>query len=432
MTYAEAIESLYSLRLFGAKLGLENPRRLAALAGRPQARLRLIHVAGTNGKGSVCALVESVYRAAGYRVGLFTSPHLVSFRERLQINRVPIDEAGVVELVDEMAPLLAEFGESRPTFFEVVTVMALRYFAFRQCDVVVWETGLGGRLDATNIVEPIASVITNIHHDHEKWLGSSLREIAYEKAGIIKPGIPALTAATQPEALAEIRKVADTQGAPLAVITEPGDGPNLGRPLNLRLMGRHQEVNAALAAATVHRLQPILPVDRKEVLCAGLEQAEWPGRLQLVRRGDQTLILDGAHNLNSIQALRETLETNFPKSAPAFVMGFLKDKDWRCMCQAIAPIAGALYLAPVHSERALAMSELQGAAKKIDPRLRVGCYSSLAAALNASADEPFRVICGSIHFIGEAMAQLGITCAPDRNERNLNDWGAATTATHGP
>src|SRR5690348_6967410 len=202
MTYAEAIQFLYSLQLFGANFGLETPRKLAALAGNPQDNLRFIHVAGTNGKGSTCAMLESIYRAAGLKVGLFTSPHLVSFRERIQINREWISQTDVVQLVQEMQQLLKNFSPAaHPSFFELVTVMALRYFAEKGCELVMWETGLGGRLDATNIVTPLASVITNIQFDHERWLGPTLAAIAYEKAGIIKPGIPVLTAADQPAAL---------------------------------------------------------------------------------------------------------------------------------------------------------------------------------------------------------------------------------------
>src|SRR5438034_8559151 len=179
MTYPEAIQFLYGLRWFGAKFGLENTFKLAALAGNPQNQLRFIHVAGTNGKGSTCAMLESIYRAAGLRVGLFTSPHLVSFRERIQANRELISEADVVRLVGEMQPTFKEFpSDHHPTFFEVVTVMALKYFAGRQCDLVIWETGLGGRLDATNIVTPLASVITYIQFDHQRWLGETLDRIA--------------------------------------------------------------------------------------------------------------------------------------------------------------------------------------------------------------------------------------------------------------
>src|SRR4051812_48986369 len=172
MTYQEAIDFLYSLRLFGAKFGLENTLRLAELAGNPQANLRVIHVAGTNGKGSTCAMLESIYRAAHLRTGLFTSPHLVSFCERLQVNRVPIPESEVARLVSDLKPLLERFpAEGHPTFFEVITVMALKYFVAQKCDIVLWEVGLGGRLDATNIVTPLVSVITNVQYDHQEWLG---------------------------------------------------------------------------------------------------------------------------------------------------------------------------------------------------------------------------------------------------------------------
>src|ERR1022692_609169 len=242
MTYAEAIQFLYGLRLFGAKFGLENTLKLAALAGNPQSKLRFIHVAGTNGKGSTCAMLESIYHAAGLRVGLFTSPHLISFRERMQVKRELISEADVVRLVAELrelssvfrlqaAPEPAKAGTpnqiASPTFFEFVTVMALKYFAEQKCDLVIWETGLGGRLDATNIVTPLASVITNIGLDHQQWLRDQPGKIAFEKAGIIKRGIPVVTATDEPEALAVIEKVARKNNAPLKII---GGDAALRRP----------------------------------------------------------------------------------------------------------------------------------------------------------------------------------------------------------
>jgi len=227
MTYAGAIQFLYGLRWFGAKFGLTNTFKLAELAGNPQQRLRFIHVAGTNGKGSTCAMLESIYRAAGLRVGLFTSPHLVAFGERIQVNRRLIPESAVVRLVATMQELLhqgwrsARAGtgppepedadgpaEQHPTFFEVVTVMALQYFSAEKCDLVIWETGLGGRLDSTNIVTPLASVITNIQYDHQNYLGETLASIAGEKAGIIKPNIPVITGTDSPEALRVIDETA--------------------------------------------------------------------------------------------------------------------------------------------------------------------------------------------------------------------------------
>src|SRR5256714_12995540 len=219
MTYDEAIQFLYSLRWFGTKFGLMNTFKLAELAGSPQNKLRFIHVAGTNGKGSTCAMLESIYRAAGLRVGLFTSPHLVAFGERLQVNRQLISEADVVRQVSELRLLLAQFpADEHPTFFEVVTVIALRYFAEQKCYLVIWETGLGGRLDATNIVTPLASVITNIQYDHQKWLGETLASIAAEKAGIIKPGVPVITATDEPEAIKVIEEKARADHAPLTLM----------------------------------------------------------------------------------------------------------------------------------------------------------------------------------------------------------------------
>src|SRR5580765_3966133 len=225
MTYAEAIDFLYSLRLFGAKFGLSNTLKLAEMTGHPHQQLRFIHVAGTNGKGSTCAMLESIYRASGLRVGLFTSPHLVAFGERIQVNRENISEADVVRQVEELKPLLAQFApEHHPTFFEVVTIMALRYFAQKKCELVIWETGLGGRLDATNIVTPLTSVITNIQFDHEKWLGSTLASIAFEKAGIIKANVPVITATDQPEALDVIKRQALVQNAPLTSVCSENFG----------------------------------------------------------------------------------------------------------------------------------------------------------------------------------------------------------------
>ncbi len=286
MTYAEAIQFLYGLRLFGAKFGLENTFKLAALAGNPQEKLRFIHVAGTNGKGSTCAMLESIYRAAGLRVGLFTSPHLVSFRERIQVNRQLISETEVVRLVAELQPLLKQFpADHHPTFFEVVTVMALKFFAEQKCDLVIWETGLGGRLDATNIVTPLASVITNIAFDHQQWLGDTLEKIAAEKAGIIKPGIPVVTATDEPEALAVIEKVARDKNAPLINVDrrraflhlKKSARQSSARSPVLPLLGEHQKINAALALATVKILQTQIPVSGEKIRAGLAAVSTGPG-----------------------------------------------------------------------------------------------------------------------------------------------------------
>src|SRR5664280_237929 len=289
MTYSDAIQFLYSLRLFGAKLGLEKTFKLAALAGDPQNPLRFIHVAGTNGKGSTCAMLESIYRAAGLRVGLFTSPHLVGFAERIQVNRRFIGESDVVRLVAELRELSFKFGgpaasgpaeagdpgqDLHPTFFEFITVMALRYFAEQKCDLVVWETGLGGRLDATNIVTPLASVITNIGIEHSEWLGDTYEKIAAEKAGIIKPGVPLVTAAEPGKGLEVIAAAARERRAPLTVVDSTSANHSLLKNIDLPLHGPHQRINAATALATAGVLQGHIRVGNS-ALSRGLGSVRW-------------------------------------------------------------------------------------------------------------------------------------------------------------
>ena len=305
LSYPAAIQFLYGLQLFGTHFGLERTFKLSELAGNPQEKLRFIHVAGTNGKGSTCAMLESIYRAAGLRVGLFTSPHLVSFRERIQIDRRLISQDEIVRLVAEIQPLLNQFpAGNHPTMFEVVAVMALKYFAEQKCDLVIWETGLGGRLDATNIVTPLASIITNIAFDHQQWLGDTLEKIAAEKAGIIKPGVPVVTAAGAAEALAVIEKVARETHSPLRRVEIQ---PISGTPHPASLLGEHQKTNAALAVATVEMLQNQIPVTVEQIR-DGLASVSWPGRLQLITRpGGQKILLDGAHNVAGAETLRATL-----------------------------------------------------------------------------------------------------------------------------
>jgi dihydrofolate synthase/folylpolyglutamate synthase len=446
MTYADAIRFLYSLRWFGAKFGLENTFKLAALAGNPQDRLRFIHVAGTNGKGSTCAMLESIYRAAGLRVGLFTSPHLVSFRERLQVNRRLISEGDVVRLVEGLQPLFKQFStDHHPTFFEVITVMALKYFAEQKCDLVIWETGLGGRLDATNIVTPLASVITNIAFDHQQWLGDTLEKIAAEKAGIIKPGVPVITATDAPEVRAVIEQAAREKNATLTFVPA-GDivrshVPLLaGRPPRadrlkaelqtdkaLSLLGDHQQLNAALALATVEVLQKAIPVSDAAIR-TGLGTVQWPGRMQLITRpSGQKILLDGAHNVAGVQALRRTLEKQFGGTRPTLVLGVLQDKDWRHICEALAPLAVRIVTVPVASERTANAPELAAACRAANPAAEIFACDSPAAALEKVASDDFVVVTGSLYLVGEALELLGRSPVPG-GERGLNEWSGAPHA----
>lgn len=423
MTYREAIEFLYELRWLGVKLGLEHTRELAARRGNPHEALRFIHVAGTNGKGSTCAMLASIYRAAGLKVGLFTSPHLVSFRERIQTNGQPITEAEVAARVTRFREVLRSFSPDRmPTFFEVVTVLAAEHFLARGCDLVIWETGMGGRLDSTNVVTPLASVITNVQFDHQQWLGHTLSEIAAEKAGIIKPGVPVVTAAREPAALEVIRAVAHHQEAPLTELPADAENqPPLDR-LELPLHGRHQRLNAALALATVDRLEQVLPVP-PEAVVQGLRTVTLAGRFQIVRQDDAPLtVLDGAHNPGGAAALRIALEDRFPDQRPTLILGSLQEKDWPGFCEALLPLAGRVLLVPVASTRAAMPADLLPVCRQVAPTVPVSECTALAAALKQSTADPLRVIAGSLYLVGEALTQL----APDSalvDERGLNEKG---------
>ena len=437
VTYPEAIQFLYSLRLFGAKFGLENTFKLADLLGHPQEKLRFIHVAGTNGKGSTCAMLESIYRAAGLRVGLFTSPHLVSFRERIQVNRQLIPQADVVRVVGELKPLFQQFPPGHhPTFFEVVTVMALKFFAEQKCNLVIWETGLGGRLDATNIVTPLASVITNIQFDHQQWLGDTLAKIAAEKAGIIKPGVPVLTATDEPEALAVIEKTAREKNAPLAIVAQTSrlcvfeqlQKSCVSSTPVLPLIGEHQQINASLALATVEILQSKIPVNQ-EAMRSGLSNVHWPGRLQLIQRPNgQKILLDGAHNAAGARVLAAALAKNFPAPAKTLILGVLNDKDWRTICALLAPLASRVITVSIASDRTADANALAAACRAANPASQAAACPSLGAALQQTEARDFIVIAGSLYLVGEALELLGHP--PAAGERALNEWRAEPAATY--
>lgn len=439
MTYPEALEHLHGLAAFGARFGLVTTRRMAAALGDPQHRLRFLHVAGTNGKGSTCAMLESIYRAAGFRVGLFTSPHLVSFRERMQVNRQWIAEADVVRLVEEAirvqcstisrksggaAPASTQSPgtDCAPTLFEFVTVMALKYFAEQRCDVVIWETGLGGRLDATNIVTPLASVITNIAFDHQQWLGDTLAKIAAEKAGIIKPGVPVLTAADAPEALAVMRAEAERNGASFTVVAgEFNAGADTDAPFALPLRGAHQRRNATLAVAVVRALQGTLPVSAT-ALRQGLASVQWAGRLQVAKLGGREFLLDGAHNPDGVHALVAALQSEFDGGPFALLLGMLADKDCELMCRELAPLARRIAAVRVGSSRSLEPAVLAGFCRRANPSVAVTAHESLAEALTTLDEEPRVLVAGSLYLIGAAMELLGLGAAA--GERGLNEWQA--------
>lgn len=423
---AEAMDCLGNLRLSGTKLGLESPRRLAARLGNPQESLHFIHVAGTNGKGSVCAMLESIYRAAGYRTGLFTSPHLLDFRERIQVNRRPIPADSLLRLICQMQKAIANMNDGpSPTFFEAATILALLHFRQTQCEIILWETGMGGRLDATNIVTPLLSVLTNVALDHQRWLGNTISEIAREKAGIIKPNIPSLSASTHPAAEQAIQNQASKMRSRHRHLSQKTI-QRLGNGLKIALSGQHQRANAALALSAIQMLQAQFPVSaqaRKQ----GLETVRWPGRTQILQRGRQTLILDGAHNETSIAALRDWLREQWPNTPKAVLLGMLQDKRTKHCLKLLASLSNHFYLAPVKSARSLPPSSLAVQLAQISGNhAKIKTFQTLNAALAAADEAPLLILCGSLYLVGEALAILNRTSL-NLAHSALNDWTKATT-----
>jgi dihydrofolate synthase/folylpolyglutamate synthase len=392
--YQENLAWLYSLQRFGIKLGLENAHRLIAELNLDLARPRVIHVAGTNGKGSVCAMIDSICRAAGYRTGLFTSPHLVTFRERIRVNGEMISqEAGAAGLA-ELRERIADW-EPHPTFFEITTALALRHFDAEKMDVIVLETGLGGRLDATNAVPSDVTVITPIGLDHQKWLGETITEIAAEKAGIIMPNRPVVSATQIPEAHEVIHARAMACDAPLTFVTESYSVS----PISLR--GAHQKQNAAVAVAAVHAAG----IEASHAaITRGLASVEWPARFQ---RWDERTIIDGAHNPAAARVLADTWKEVFGKQSATLILAVLDDKDIEGIIKVLAPIANAVLLPSIRSERALLPDELAKTLSTIAPKLHYSIFPSLAEALDLARANPTPILLtGSLHFAGEALAHL--------------------------
>jgi dihydrofolate synthase / folylpolyglutamate synthase len=406
LTYKEALAWLYSLQRFGIKLGLENIERLLdelSTKGDPQiahggleaaAPCTDIHVAGTNGKGSVCAMIDSICRAQGYRTGLFTSPHLVTFRERIRVNGEMISEDAVANGLTTIRDLVSNW-DPHPTFFEVVTALALKHFSDTSVKIVILETGLGGRLDATNAVQSDVSVITPIDFDHEKWLGETLSEIAAEKAGIIKPQVPVVCAPQRPEAEEVIRARAARCGAPIQFVTEQHDE----KPISLA--GAHQKQNAALAIAALYAAK--IDID-SSAIAQGLGSLEWPARFQ---RWDERTIVDGAHNPAAARKLTETWREVFGDRRATLILAILSDKNLRAICEAFVPISESVLLPKIQSERAALPEELAKVLANMTPPLPHSITSSIDDALTLARAKPNLIlITGSLHFAGEVLAFL--------------------------
>lgn len=392
MNYRDALAWLYGSQTFGIKLGLDNTRRLLAAAGDPHEKLRFLHVAGTNGKGSTCAMMDAVLRAAGHRSGLYTSPHLTDFRERIRVNGVMIPEEAAAEGLTLLREAAASWDHA-PTFFEIATVLAAWWFARENVDYVVWETGMGGRLDATNAVAPEVCVLTPVGLDHQEWLGGTLALIAAEKAGILKRGVPAVCAPQKDEVRAVFAGRAAEVAAPLTFIEAPWDSGPVG------LAGAHQKWNAALAVAALRTAR--LDVS-DEAARRGLANVVWPGRFQRVG-GD--LVIDGAHNPAAVSALVATWREVFGGKRGRLVFGALRDKDASQILALLRPIADEIWLVPVSGARGASVAELRPAAEAAG--FSIVHEASVSAALTEAraAGGPV-LVTGSLFLAGEVLALL--------------------------
>ncbi|MBV9997709.1 MAG: bifunctional folylpolyglutamate synthase/dihydrofolate synthase [Verrucomicrobia bacterium] len=389
-TCRAALKWLFGLQSRGVKLGLDNVRALLGGLGHPEAGLRCVHVAGTNGKGSVCAMAAAVTRAAGVRTGLFTSPHLVRFNERIEVDGVPISDD---EIVDGLSTIRSQVEVHPATFFEITTALAFWHFQRRQVDLAVLETGLGGRLDATNVVQrPLGSVITAIDLDHQSILGQTRVEIAREKAGIIKPGVPVVSGPQVAEVAAVLRQIAGEQHASLSFVSKPVAGYEVG------LFGSHQRLNAAIALAGLSAAGFDLP---ETAVRRGLRDVSWPGRFQMVRPG---LVIDGAHNPAASRRLAATWQEYRPQERPLVIFGGLRDKALSEMVAALGDIAAEFFLVPVNNARAADPGQL---ASSLPPGIPHRAFGSVADALRAAEGRRNEVlVTGSLFLVGEVLAIL--------------------------
>ena len=415
MTDREAIELVHQRAWVGQKPGLERTRRLLGRLGNPQEKLKFVHIAGSNGKGSTAAMLASVLTAAGVKTGLYTSPHLWTFHERFQVDGAPISGEDLAEITAQVL----EAAEDE-TEFELMTAIGMVYFLKAECDIVVLETGLGGRLDSTNIIpSPEAAVITHIGLEHTELLGDTVEKIAAEKAGIIKPGCGVVLYAQGGGVRAVVEEACERQRVSLAVTEEPvvlssgltgqtftyrGKGP-----YQIPLLGKYQVHNAAVVLTTVEVLRGRGWDISEGAVQEGLSRAVWPGRLELARRSPD-VILDGGHNPQCMEALARALRELYPGKKLIFLTGVLADKDYPAMMGEILPLAKEFYTITPDSERAMPAAELaaylEGRGVKATPCGSV--REGLELALVFLPPEDVVCVTGSLYMIGEVRHLLGL------------------------
>jgi dihydrofolate synthase/folylpolyglutamate synthase len=424
----DPLQYLLSLEKFGIKFGLANIQTLAAELGHPHTQFKSVLIAGTNGKGSVTAMTDVALRSAGLKVGRYTSPHLVRLEERFAINGAPVDSGVLLGLIQEMRALidglLANGSlESPPTFFEVTTAIGFELFRRAHVDVAVLEVGLGGRLDATNIVQPIATAITSIDFDHEQYLGNTLAAIAAEKAGVLRRGVPVVVGPVPAEARDVLISMSDLSGATfveadagvrLESISSDGrttirlatEMRDYGR-VQLGLRGDHQVPNALVTVRLLEQLGRKLPVTPASIT-AGIRDVRWPGRLQMLELpGGHRVLLDAAHNPAGAWALASYLKREFPEPLP-IVFGAMRDKDVTLMLKTLLPVASVIVMTQPDTPRAHHAGELAAIARTLSPAARIEVESEPLRALGRAWTYcPVVCAAGSIFLVGNLLERIG-------------------------
>ena len=419
MGYQETIDWLYGLETMGIKFGLRNISELLELLGNPHKQFRTVHVGGTNGKGSVCAMTASVLKEAGYKVGLYTSPHIVDFRERIQVNGIDISKQWLLKMVEEIRPYYEEMSilgpDKRLTFFEITTAMAFSYFAEMEVEEAVIEVGMGGRLDATNVIEPDCTVITRINLEHTKYLGDTVIDIAREKAGIIKTRVPVITAEEKEEVISVFRSVANGKSAPLRIVgkdicyqlvSSTLEGTTvvlegLLQPVFVPLPGAYQASNIALSFGCVGELRARGIEVSDDSLLEGLRKVDWPGRIEILSRSP-LVILDASHTPDGAAVVAADIK-RLAEGKIILVLGVLNDKDLGEMAKHFGGISSVAIATSPATKRAFPAAVVSEALRQYCSRVEnvedVG--KAFELALSLATDNDTVLVTGSLYTIGE-------------------------------
>ena len=417
MTYKQTLKYLYGLQIYGVKFGLSKTSNLMKAMGNPHRGQKYIHIAGTNGKGSVATMVESVLIKSGLKVGFYSSPHLVRFTERFRINRKEISKKKVIELTREIRSIINP--DHPPTYFEVTTAMALAYFAREHVDIAIMEVGMGGRLDATNFIKPLVSAITNISLEHQFFLGTTLLEIAGEKAGIIKKGVNTITAATQPKVIRLFRDICVKRGSPFFRVGKDigyrraSEGFNYYgikkriKDIRPTLKGEFQNRNGALAIGILELLGKKGYKFSREIIKAGIEETTWPGRIQVLSE-NPLIVVDGAHNPEAAGVLAKTVKNNFSYGRLILVLGVMADKDINSITGGLTSLADHVICSSPEYFRSARPEDLYKAVSSQGKKTEI--IKTLPEAINRAkkiaGKKDMILITGSLFTVGEALTAI--------------------------